>query len=107
MFYIDLLAIGALTPKVCYISLHAISPIDFPQIAVRLSGTWMNRIPTVMGFCKNMLSQLTHIRNRQSTLVEKYTISPLGEKLHSLIMDFTLKFKQDWITVLLFLNLHY
>ena len=74
MFYLDLLAIGALTHKVCYIPLHVIPPIDFPQIALHLSGTWMNRIPRVIGFCKNILSQLAHIRNTQSTLVEKYTI---------------------------------
>ena len=50
MFYLDLLAIGALTHKVCYIPLHDIPPIDFPQIAIHLSETWMNRIPRIMGF---------------------------------------------------------
>ena len=90
MFYLDLLAIGALTHKVCYVPLHAIQSIDFLQIAVHLSGTWMNRIPGVMSFCKNMLPQLSHIRNTQSTFVAKYTISALGENLHSLIVDCTL-----------------
>ena len=42
--------------------------------------------------------------NTISTMVVKYTISPLGENLHSLIVDCTLKFKQYWITVLLFLT---
>ena len=50
MVYLDLLEIGALTDKVCYIPLHAIPLIDFLQIAVHLSVTWMNRIPRVMGF---------------------------------------------------------
>ena len=104
MFYLDLLEIGALTQKICYIPLYVIPQIDFSQIAVRLSGTWMNRISGVMGFFKNMLSQLAHIRNTQSTLLPKYTITPLAENLHSLVMDCTLKFKQDWITVLLFLT---
>ena len=54
-----------------------------------------------------MLSQLTHIRNTQSTLVVKYNISPLGENVQPLIIDCTLKFNQDCVTVLLFLNLHY
>ena len=54
-----------------------------------------------------MLSQLAHIRNTQSTLVEKYTISPVGENLHSLIVDYILNYKQNWVTALLFLNLHY
>ena len=107
IFYLDFLAIGALTHKIFYIPLHAIPPIDFPQIVVHLSSTWINRIPGVMSFCKNMLSQLTHIRNTKSTLVAKYTISPLGESLHSLIMDCTLKFKKYWIIVYIFLNLHY
>ena len=107
MFYLDMLAIKVLTHKIRYIPLHAIPPINLSQIAVYLSGTWMNKIPRVMGFCKNMLSQLANIRNTQFTLVANYTISPLGENLHFLIMDYTLKFKQDWITVLLFLNLHY
>ena len=107
MFYLDLLAIGALTHKVCDIPLHAIPPIYFPQIAVHLSGTWMNRIPRVMGFYENMMYQLAHIMTTQSTLVAKYTISPLGENLHSLIIDCTILFKQDWITLFLFLNLHY
>ena len=53
------------------------------------------------------MSQLAHIRNTQSTLVAKYTISPLGENLHSRIMSCTLKFKKDWIIVLIFLNFHY
>ena len=107
MFYLDLLAIGALTHKVWYILVHSIQPIDFPQIAVHLSGTWMNKITRVMGFCKNMMPQLAHIMNTHSTLVAKYTISPLGENIHSLIVDFTLKFKQYLITLLLFLNLHF
>ena len=107
MFYLDMLAVGALTHNVCYIPLHAIPPKDFSQIAVHLSGTWMNRIPRVMSFCKNMRPQLSHIRNTQSTMVAKYTISPLGENLHSLIIDCTILFKQDWITLFLFLNLHY
>ena len=107
MFYLDLLAIGALTHKVCYIPFHAIPPIEFQKIAVHLSGTWMNKISRGMDFYKIMLSQLSHIDNTQSTLVAKYTISPLGENLYSLIMDCTLKFKQDWVIVLLFLNLHY
>ena len=107
MFYLYLLAIGELTHKICHIPLHDIPPIDFLQIAVHLSGTWMNRISAIMSLCKDILSQLTHIRNTQSTRVKKYTISPLGENNHSLIMDCSLKFKQDWITVSLFLNLHY
>ena len=107
MFYLDLFAIEALTQKIRYILLHAIPPIDFPHIAVHLSGTWINRISGVIGFYKNTLSQLAYITNTQSTLVEKYTISPLGENLHCLIMDYTLKFKQDWFTVLIFINLHY
>ena len=107
MFYLDLLTIGALIHKVCYIPLHDIPPVYYLHIAVHLSGTWMNRIPRVMGFCKNMLPQLAYIRNTQSTLVAEYTISPLGENLHSLIVNCTLKLKQNWITVFLFLNLHY
>ena len=93
MFYLDFLAIGALTHKICHVPLHAIQPMDFPQIVVHLSGTWMNRIPRVMGLCKDMVSQLTNIRNTQSTFVAKYTISPLGENLHSLIVDCILMFK--------------
>ena len=54
-----------------------------------------------------MLPQHNHIRNTQSTFVVKYTISPLGENLNSLIMHCTLKFKKDLITVFLFLNLDY
>ena len=100
MFYLDLLTIGALTHKICFILLHAIPLIDFLLIAVHLSGTWMNRIPRVMGFCKNMLYQLAHIRNTQSTLVAKYTISPLGDNIHYLIIDFPPKFKKYWITIL-------
>ena len=107
MFYLDLLAIGAITYIVCYIPLHAIPPIDIPQIDVHLRCTWMNRIPGVMSFYKNILPQLSHIKNTQSTLVGKYTIFPLGENLHSLIMDCTLKFKQDWVIVFLFFNLYY
>ena len=107
MFYLDLLAIGELTVKLFYIPLHAILPIDLPQIALHLSVTWMNRIPGVMGFCKNVLSQLAHIRTIQFTLVTKYTISPLGENLNFLIVGCTLKFKKVWITLFLFLNLHY
>ena len=107
MFYLDLLAIGAVTHKIYYIPLPAIPLIDFPYIMVHLSVTWMNIISKVMGFCKDMLSQLTHIRNTQSTLIAKDTIFPLGENLHYLIVDCTLKFKQDWIIVLLFLKFHY
>ena len=36
-----------------------------------------------------MFSKITHIRHKQSTLVAKYTISPIGVNLHSLIMDCT------------------
>ena len=107
MFYLNLMAIGALTHKVCYIPLHHIPPIDFPQIALHLSVTWMNIISKVMGFCKDMLSQLTHIRNTQSTMVVNYTIYPFGESHPYLIIDYTLKFKQDWIIVFSFLNLKY
>ena len=107
MFYLDFLAIRELSHKIYYIPLHAIQPKDFSQIGLNLSGTWMNRMPRVIGFFKNVLSQLAHIGNTQSTLVAKYTISPLGENLHSMIMDCTLKFKQDGITLLFFLNLHY
>ena len=107
LLYLDLLAVGVLTHKICYISFHSIPPIDSPQIVVHLGGTWINIISEIMGFDKNMLSQLTHIRNTQLTLVGKYTISPLGENLHSLIVDCILKFKKDWITVLIFLNLNY
>ena len=57
-----------------------------------------------MGFYKNMLSQLAYIRNTQSKLVAKYTISLLGENLHSQIIDCTLKFKHNKVTVMLFLN---
>ena len=107
MFYLYLLAIGALTHKVFYIPPQAIPPIDFPQIALHLSVTWMNIISKVMGFCKDMLSQLTHIRNTQSTMVVNYTIYPFGESHPYLIIDYTLKFKQDWVTILLFLSLLY
>ena len=79
MFYLDLLVNRVLTHKVCSIPLHSIPLIDFSQIAVHLSGTCMNKIPGVMSFCKNMLPRLAHIRSTQSTLVEKYTISPLGQ----------------------------
>ena len=99
--------IGVLTHKIFYIPLHTIPPKDFPHIAIHICGAWMNRISRVVGFCKNLLSQLTHIRNTQSTLVAKYTISPLGKNLHSLIVECTIKFKQDCIHVLLFLNLLY
>ena len=93
--------------KICYISFHIIPPTEFPQIVVHLIGTGMNRIYRIMVFYKNVLSQFTHIRNTQFTLIGKYVISPLGENLHSLIVDYTLMFKQYWITVLLLLNLHY
>ena len=87
MNYLAFLAIGAVTHKICYIALYAIPLIDFSQIAVHLSGTWVNRISGVMGLRKDMISQLTHIRNTQSTLVAKYTISTLGENFHSVIID--------------------
>ena len=76
IFYLDLLAIGALTHKICYIPLHDIPLVHYSQITVHLSGTFMNRISGVMIFFKNIPYQLTHIRNRQSTLVAKYTNSP-------------------------------
>ena len=107
MFYLDLLSIGPFTHKACYIPLHDIPQIDFPQIAVHLSGTCVNRISVAMGFRKDMLSKLAHNRNTQFTLVSKYTISPLGQNLHSLIVECILNFKQDWITILIFLNIHY
>ena len=54
-----------------------------------------------------MLSQLADIGTIPSILVVNYTISPFGENLHSVIVDCTFKFKHDWITILLLLNLHY
>ncbi|PHT80884.1 hypothetical protein T459_13899 [Capsicum annuum] len=30
--------------KLCYVSLHSTLPIDLPQVAVHLSGPWMNRV---------------------------------------------------------------
>ena len=107
MNYLAFLAIGAVTHKICYIALYAIPLIDFSQIAVHLSGTWVNRISGVMGLRKDMISQLTHIRNTQSTMVVNYTIYPFGESRPYLIIDYTLKFKQDWVTILLFLSLLY
>ena len=67
----------------------------------------MNKIDGVMVFYKNILSQLTQNTNTQSTLVAKYIISPLEENLYSLIVDCTLKVKQDGIPVLLFFKLQY
>ena len=99
MFYLDLMKTRELVHKIFYIHVHVILPIDFPQIAIHLSGTLMNRISGVMGFCKNMFSQLTVISNTQSTVGAKYTVSLLGENLHTVIM--TAPLSSTKITVLL------
>ena len=99
---ITLLAVGALTHKICYSALHVIPPINFPQIAVHGWIKYLELWTTGIICCLNSRTLGKH----NLLVVEKYTIYPLGENLNPLIVDCILKFKQNWIIVLLFLNIH-
>lgn len=103
MFHLRVLTIKTLSQKIYYILFDAIPLNHLPHITINVSRTWMNKIPFVMVFCKNILSEITYLRTKKMTLVVKHTISPFGERLNFLLMNYTLQLNKCMIIFILFL----